>query len=282
MIILNTTTDKLQVLLGGAVTTNQLNCLANYRDITTTAYTPGRTLINTNGATPVDVVGSPSASTQRVVDFISVFNADTANAEVTVRFNDNGTTYILFKTTLSTNEKLEYSEGTGFRVFANSGAVKTTVNQGNNATASTLSTVVLGNDVVNDNASANTIADVTGLSFPVVSGNTYYFRFSIFYESAASTTGSRWSVNGPTTDLLSFRSTYSLAATTQTQINSDTYDLPAASNATSISGQGNTAIIEGFIKPSANGTVIARFASEISGSAITAKAGSLVNYQQVL
>lgn len=43
----------------------------------------------------------------------------------------------------------------------------------------------------------------------------------------------------------------------------------------------NIAVIEGFITPSANGTVIARFASEITASAIVAKAGSIVMYQQV-
>lgn len=59
------------------------------------------------------------------------------------------------------------------------------------------------------------------------------------------------------------------------------YDLPAASNATSVVAQ-NLAVIAGMIRPSANGTVIARFASEIANSAITAKAGSVVYYQETL
>lgn len=59
------------------------------------------------------------------------------------------------------------------------------------------------------------------------------------------------------------------------------YDSPAACNATSVVAQ-NLAIIEGIIKPSQNGTIIARFASEVSGSAITAKAGSVCYYQQTL
>jgi len=60
------------------------------------------------------------------------------------------------------------------------------------------------------------------------------------------------------------------------------YDLPAASNATSATTAGNIAIVEGFIQPSANGTVIARFASEIASSAIVAKAGSVCYYQQIV
>jgi hypothetical protein len=41
------------------------------------------------------------------------------------------------------------------------------------------------------------------------------------------------------------------------------------------------AIIEGFILPSAAGTVIARFASEVTASAITALRGSFVQYMAV-
>ncbi len=39
--------------------------------------------------------------------------------------------------------------------------------------------------------------------------------------------------------------------------------------------------LEGLILPTADGTVIARFASEILSSAITALAGSFVQYQQI-
>jgi hypothetical protein len=42
------------------------------------------------------------------------------------------------------------------------------------------------------------------------------------------------------------------------------------------------AFVWGVIKPSANGDVIARFASEIANSAITAKAGAVVYYQELI
>jgi hypothetical protein len=57
--------------------------------------------------------------------------------------------------------------------------------------------------------------------------------------------------------------------------------VPAASNATSAATGSNIAIIEGIIKPSGSGTVIARFASEVASSAIVAKAGSYVEYKQL-
>lgn len=138
--------------------------------------------------------------------------------------------------------------------------------------------IVLSADVTNNNAVANTIADVTGLSFAVVAGTTYGFRFTILYTAAAATTGSRWSINGPATTLLAYRSEYTATATTQTVNEGLTgYNVPAAASAASLTA-GNIATIEGFITPSANGTVIARFASEVASSAIVAKAKSFVEF----
>jgi len=128
--------------------------------------------------------------------------------------------------------------------------------------------------VTNNNGVANTIADVTGLSFTVTSGEKYWFMFTIAYTAAATTTGSRWAINGPAAPtLINYRSTYTLTATTETVNYANAYDIPAASNATSLTA-GNVAVVEGIIVPSANGTVIARFASEVLSSAIVAKAGS--------
>lgn len=138
--------------------------------------------------------------------------------------------------------------------------------------------VRLAADVTNNNAVANTMADVTGLSFNVTSGIGYQFECNIWYTAAATTTGSRWSINGPTTTNLSYTSLYTLTATTNTSNTAVAYNIPAASNASSGYTTGNTANIRGYITPSANGTVIVRFASEIANSAIVAKAGSSCEY----
>lgn len=135
--------------------------------------------------------------------------------------------------------------------------------------------VILGADVVNNDV---TIADVTGLSFAVTSGMRYWFRAVVRYTAAATTTGSRWTINGPTTTELTYHSQYSLDATTDTFNTAVAYDIPAASNASSADMAGNVAIIEGFILPSANGSVIVRFASGVGSSAITAEAGSFIQY----
>lgn len=281
MIILSEITDVLQAICGEEHSTPP-QCFTSWRDRTANTFIAGRTVVNTNGTNAVTLASAPGSSTQRVIDFLTIYNADSINATVTVRFNANSAIYMLFKATLAAGETLVFQEGRGFFVLANSGAIKHSINQGNNTIGTALSAVVLGGDVINNNAVANTIQDVTGLSFAVTAGNTYRFEFWIQYTSAA-TTGSRWSINGPTAPImLSYQTEYTLTATTSTRnAMLQAYDLPAASNASSIVAM-NMAFIMGIVKPSQNGTIIARFASEIAGSAITAKAGSVCYYQQTL
>lgn len=117
MIVLTETTDNLQASLSGNVAVNQVQCMSSWRDITTTSYTPGRTVINTNNTTDVSIVPSPSASTQRVVDFVSIYNKDTANVTVTIKFDANGTEYTVYKATLVTGGRLEYTSENGWQVY---------------------------------------------------------------------------------------------------------------------------------------------------------------------
>jgi len=286
MIKLSATTDKLQAVLGGAVTANQLQCVACWSDIssTTLAVTDfGRTLIITNSTTDVDIVGSPAADTRRLIDFISIYNNDTVNATVTLKIDANGTESILQKVTLATGETLIYSDKNGFYVQDSSGRIKQAYFQNSGIpVVNSLNMVVMTADVVNNNATLNTIANVTGLSFDVVAGQTYWFEFVIPYTSAATTTGSRWSITGPAAPtMLNMRSEYTLAATTTTVNTITAYDMPAASNASSLTA-GNVATMWGVITPSQNGTVQARFASEIANSAITAKAGATLRWIRII
>jgi hypothetical protein len=140
---------------------------------------------------------------------------------------------------------------------------------------------ILAIDVANANATPNTLADVTGLSFPVLTGKTYWFRATIPFTSAATTTGSRWTVNGPTATMLNYKSKYPITVTTETTNFATAYQIPAACNTDSLTA-GNVAEIEGYIKPSADGIVQIQFASEVTVSAITAKAGAILNWKQTL
>lgn len=280
MITLTATTDKIQAVLAGAITTNQLQCATSWTDATTTDTTGGRTLTNTNNTTDVDLVGAPAASTTRLVDYISIYNNDTVSATVTVKFDANGTEYILFKGTIGSGERLEYTKVNGFQVFTSNGSVKNETLQG--AIISTPWTeVVLAADDTNSNATANTLEDLNGLVFALTAGNTYAFELFGAYTAAATTTGCRFTVNGPAATWLSYNSRYTLTATTETVNYATAYQIPAASNASSLT-TGNTVFLQGIVKPSANGNLQAQFASEVLSSAIVAKAGMVFRIRQVL
>lgn len=114
MIILSETTDNLQVVLGGNITTNQLQCYTAWRDRTSTTFVAGRTVVTTNNTTDVNLAGSPAASTQRIIDYISIYNADTVQQLIVVKIDANGTEYILHRDYLEAGKTLYFIEGTGF------------------------------------------------------------------------------------------------------------------------------------------------------------------------
>lgn len=287
MITLTATTHILELTTGSAT---NVDVFISYADHTSSGATLGdqQTLITT--ATTTTILAAPGASTQRQVKTIIVNNTSASSNAVVVKKDISGTEYDLFTVTLGPNESAHFTDGQGWTVYTNTGAIKGSQNQGAAPVNSSISATVLSADVTNNNGVANTIADVTGLSFAVTSGNTYWFRFVILYTAAATTTGSRWSINGPGTSRLAFKvSTPLIATVNSTDATSDSnmvaYDTPATANATSPNNSatgGAIATIEGLITPSADGTVIARFSSEVASSAIVAKAGSVVYYQQVL
>ena len=280
MILLASTSDKLRLTTSAAVTTD---VHTSYVDMSGSTITPGRLNTPITTATTTDIVGSPGASTYRTVKTMTVRNRHaTSSQDVTVIHTDGTNAMELVKLTLVAGAVLHYHEGAGFWVTDAQGRTLTNESaNGSGAAVNSMNVVVLSGDVVNNNASANTIADVTGLSFSVTAGEGYVFQFVIPYTSAATTTGSRWSINGPgSPTVLNYTSAYTLTATSNTVNSATAYDIPAASNATSLTA-GNIAKIDGFIQPSANGTVIARFASEVSSSAVTAKKGALLTWYRV-
>ncbi|MGC4020985.1 MAG: hypothetical protein QM734_03130 [Cyclobacteriaceae bacterium] len=268
-------------MLSTSATTSQLNCISSYRDLTSNSFVASRTVTNTNNVTDVNIIPAPTGNTQRVADYISVYNGDAASAAITINYNANGTKYKLWKGTLAVGEKLEYTDEKGFKIMNSIGAMKQSINQGTNADSGVLNSVVLSNDVANSNAVANTMADITGLSFPMLANSTYTFKFVIPYTSPITTTGSRWSINsGAAFSQLNYSSTYTLTAIAQTINYANTYDTPSASNNTSLL-DGNVAVIEGTIATITSGTLIGRFASKVANSAITAKAGAVLYYQKI-
>ena len=125
MIRLDATNRKLQAVLAGAITTNQLPCTVSYSDKTSTDYVGATQLTNTNSTTAVDICAAPGASTVRDIDYLSIRNRDTAAATVTVMLDDNGTDYEIVKAALAVGDQLVYTHGDGWRVIDTDGNLKT-------------------------------------------------------------------------------------------------------------------------------------------------------------
>lgn len=110
-------TDKIQVVLGGAVAANQLEIATAWHDFETTNFGIsgfGNNVINTNDTTLVDAIGSPSSGNVRVPEFMSIYCTDTSIAVVSIILNRNGTSKILKKAYLTLGDSLVWSKESGF------------------------------------------------------------------------------------------------------------------------------------------------------------------------
>lgn len=103
------TSDELQVVLGGAITTNELQFIVGFNDLTSSAISPDKNKGETNGTTPVALISSPAASHQRQLRYCSIYNSDTVNATVTVQFYDGSNTYVVFKVTIAPGLNIQYT-----------------------------------------------------------------------------------------------------------------------------------------------------------------------------
>jgi len=181
MLILDATTKSLEVKLAGAVSANELPVTAHYTDITTTLYTPGSNDTQTNGSTAATIVAAPAASTQRHVESISVYNADTAAATVTIQLNNNSTLRIITKVTLQAAEQLFYEDGMGWQIIDANGAVIRGTNVSDTAYASSwdgVTTIAPSKNAVYDQMLLQMLKNGSNLAIGSDADGDMYYRAS--------------------------------------------------------------------------------------------------------
>lgn len=219
-------------------------------------------------ATTTTVLEGPSGhSNVREVEVLNIRNIDSSSNTVTVKHNDGTANVEVWKGVLIAGAQVQWTEQHGWQLV-------TTLPSG--ATLYTASADVA-------NSAADTLADFTGLTHAVDAGDKYRFRAVLHFAADATTSGSRWTINGPAATAAStgYASRYSLTATTET-VNHGlaAVQLPAAANATSAATTGNIAVVEGYYTPSTAGTFAVQFAAE--AGTITGKAGSTLEIMKVV
>lgn len=171
MIRLDSTTKKLQAVLGGAITTNQLQCVVSFFDENPQGEdTSGASKeTNTNSTTDVDICSAPAQNFVRNIDTLSVYNKDTVSATVTVKIDDGVTETILKKVILATQETLSYDHESGWSVQTANGALKSASGGAGIADAKAIYGLTYSNnvsDATNDiDIAAGGCMDATGVYF---------------------------------------------------------------------------------------------------------------------
>lgn len=124
--ILSSTTRRIRVYLGGAITTNELHWLTWWID-----HYPGQQQERrdgergvTTGATEVEIVAAPDSGVQRELRGINVFNSDTANATVTVELFDGTDSRTWINAVLEPDWSLEWQPGGTWHIYDENGVVQ--------------------------------------------------------------------------------------------------------------------------------------------------------------
>ena len=113
MIILDSTLKSLEIKLGGAITSNQLPYVLGYVDLLSVDQSISAVGSNdgpSNSGTAVTVLAAPASGHTRQVKFLSVQNADTVAATLTIQYNDNGTTRTIVQVALAVGDNLLYTD----------------------------------------------------------------------------------------------------------------------------------------------------------------------------
>ena len=121
-IILDGSTRKLQCYLAGAIATTNPTVTVQYFDIPNQSkidnsvlrLTPQYTVLA--GVTETDTCSAPAQGVVRVINYINIYNADSASVDVFVVIDDNGTNRIQAKITLATTESAVWTPCAGWKI----------------------------------------------------------------------------------------------------------------------------------------------------------------------
>lgn len=151
--ILLTTNDSLRFKVSAAETSNPIDFVCSYVDLT--GFTPSGNTGTSNSTNYVTLAAAPSSGV-RQIKFLSIFNDDTTAKTVILEVLSSGVDRQILTITLQVDDTLQYVDGAGFRVIDTNGLTKTSTNISSIFTALTTNSYVTWTY----NSSAGTITAV--------------------------------------------------------------------------------------------------------------------------
>jgi len=125
--ILDTTTDSIEVKLGAAHTTRALQFYSSYHiiDSTSITFAPTKNFGSTNGTTAVTMVPAPTTGKVNQLRFCSIYNCDSIEHTVTIQVNSSSNLRTVYNIILKVGEQIQYTIIEGWKVFNMDGILKT-------------------------------------------------------------------------------------------------------------------------------------------------------------
>jgi hypothetical protein len=270
---LNATTKKLQLTTSSAATIDVVVFYVD-RDQTTGELTDGDSVVEIASATTTDIVPAPASGDTRRIKSLTIRNRHASTpCLVTVVIDVSGADTEINALNLAAGDALEYTEAAGWTPAAST----------TNAVASPGTRYIahLGSQF---DISSTTAAEVTGLQISIPGAGTFQFKYVLFVQAAATTTGCKMSVNytGGVTRFACFQRWSDVSATASTAV-PDQDNIGAAghvmgsfaSRAVSTAGRGVTLsvdtvnadvmfIVEGAIVASGAGDLELYFGAEVA------------------
>jgi len=108
--ILDATNKSVTIKLNGTITTNQLPVIVNYTDYGI-GNLPKTECFETDNTNDVTIVSSPGSEITRLIMLINIYNRDSVDATVNIKYVIDGNNFIWRKATLTSGSSLIYSRG---------------------------------------------------------------------------------------------------------------------------------------------------------------------------
>ncbi len=122
--LIDATTQTLEIKLAGAVSANELPVVLAYIDGEASNFFPTLQHSISNGTTEVTILSAPEPRGKRMVKFMYIRNTDTATVTLTLQLADGATDREIVKIALLQDETLSYTDTTGFKIIDTNGNTK--------------------------------------------------------------------------------------------------------------------------------------------------------------